>query len=244
MCTVTYIPQENNQFILTSNRDESPERSSQHIARQSKNNIDLIFPRDKTAGGTWIAVANTDRVVCLLNGAFEKHKHRPPYRKSRGIMVLEFFDYPTANAFFKEYDFKGMEPFTMVILENEQLFEFRWDEKKVHITELDRSHPHIWSSSTLYNDEIKKKRKEWFAKWQLQNEFKLEQIFNFHKNAGEGNSDYDLVMNRNNIVQTVSITNIIKNSHSIELQYHDLIHSTFQQKEINLQREFLESYQK
>ena len=229
---------------MTSNRDESAKRSSQNISKQSKNGIDLFFPRDKTAGGTWIAVANTNRVVCLLNGAFAKHQHQPPYRKSRGIMVLEFFDYHNADSFFKEYDFKGMEPFTMIILENEQLFEFRWDEKDLHILELDRSSPHIWSSSTLYTDEIKKKRKKWFADWQLHHEFELEQIFNFHKNAGEGNPDYDLVMNRKNIVQTVSITNIIKNAHSIELQYHDLIHSNFQQKEIKLQREFLESYQK
>lgn len=244
MCTVTYIPQAGNQFILTSNRDESAKRSSQEIATQSNKGVDLIFPRDKTAGGTWIAVANTDRIVCLLNGAFDKHQHQPPYRKSRGIMVLEFFNYHNAPFFFKEYDFKGMEPFTMIILENEQLFEFRWDETKIHIVKLDRNRPHIWSSSTLYSDEIKKKRKEWFGNWQLENKFNLEDIINFHKNAGEGNPEYDLVMNRNNIVQTVSITSIIKNHHRIELQYHDLIHSTFQQKEIKLQREFLESYQK
>ncbi len=244
MCTVSYIPQSRNQFILTSNRDESAKRSSPDIATQSKDEVELLFPRDKGAGGTWIAIANTDRVVCLLNGAFEKHQHQPPYRKSRGIMVLEFFNYPSAHSFFENYEFEGMEPFTMIIIENEQLLEFRWDEKNIHIKELDRHQPHIWSSSTLYNDPIQKKRKKWFTQWQKENEFGLDSILHFHKNAGEGNPANDLIMNRNNIVQTVSITSIIKNHRSIELQYHDLIHSNFQQKEIELQRESLEFHQK
>ncbi|MBK9018424.1 MAG: NRDE family protein [Saprospiraceae bacterium] len=38
----------------------------------------LIFPRDTAAGGTWIAASDTNRVACLLNGAFVKHKHQPP----------------------------------------------------------------------------------------------------------------------------------------------------------------------
>ena len=104
MCTVTYIPNKDG-FILTSNRDENAARSPKNITRIDQNGTELVFPRDTTAGGTWIAVSETNRMVCVLNGAFDKHKHRPPYRRSRGLLVLDFFNFPNAESFFEEVDF-------------------------------------------------------------------------------------------------------------------------------------------
>ncbi|MEO0339976.1 MAG: NRDE family protein, partial [Bacteroidota bacterium] len=89
MCTVTFIPQQGQDFILSSNRDEQASRSPQGLSRIDQFQKELLFPRDTEAGGTWIAASNKDQVVCLLNGAFELHHRQPPYRKSRGIMVLE-----------------------------------------------------------------------------------------------------------------------------------------------------------
>ena len=91
MCTVTFIPLKNNRFVLTSNRDESPQRSPETISSLRKEGQEIIFPKDKGAGGSWIAASSQDRLVCLLNGAFDCHQRTPPYRKSRGQMVLDFF---------------------------------------------------------------------------------------------------------------------------------------------------------
>lgn len=242
MCTVTYIPQEGNQYILTSNRDEQASRSPQNITKVAQKGVELIFPRDEGAGGTWIAVANTDRVVCLLNGAFDQHQRNPPYRKSRGIMVLEFFEYENTTQFLKKYEFQGMEPFTMIICEQGKLIEFRWDGEQVFVKELDTAAQHIWSSSTLYTPEIKEKRREWFAAWQKQNEqYDLKAIMDFHRNAGDGDPFNDVIMNRNGIVQTVSITNIIRKKTQIDLHYHDLLNQRLKTAKNELNRELVES---
>ena len=93
MCTVTYLPQGNDHFLLTSNRDEMPSRSPRSITVSEFAGQKLAFPRDEMAGGTWLAVSDHNRLACLLNGAFERHDRNPPYRMSRGVMVLEYFTY-------------------------------------------------------------------------------------------------------------------------------------------------------
>ncbi|MCB9285659.1 MAG: NRDE family protein [Lewinellaceae bacterium] len=224
MCTVTYIPQGPESFILSSNRDETPARSPERLTRQEEGDHLLIFPRDTSAGGTWIAAETDDRVVCLLNGAFEKHHHRPPYKRSRGIMVLDFFNYPSVSDFAKNYDFDGMEPFTLVLPEKGRLFELRWDEKLVHLRELDARDFHIWSSATLYPGPIREKRVQWFEDWlQNRSDFSLDAIHDLHLHGGEGDSWNDYVMNRNGIVQTVSISHIVKTPNTLDFIYHDLL---------------------
>ena len=99
MCTVTYVPNQEG-IILTSNRDESPERSPKNITRLV-GRFNLCFPQDTLAGGTWIAADDRRRIICVLNGAFEKHAHVPPYRKSRGILALEYFNFETVKDLLK-----------------------------------------------------------------------------------------------------------------------------------------------
>ncbi len=223
MCTVTYLPTSNNQYILTSNRDEQAARSPKNISRVNENGIELLFPRDSAAGGSWIAISNTNKTVCLLNGAFEKHKRQLPYRISRGIMVLDFFKYKNAISFFGLYNFDNIEPFTMIIVDEGQPYEFRWDGQK-HIKKLDVRKPYIWSSSTLYPKEMRIKREGWFHQWlDTKPEFNRTTITDLHQNGGEGDPYNDFVMNRKNIVQTVSITSIVKQADSLNMHYIDLV---------------------
>src|SRR5579871_6575106 len=127
MCTVTYLPTPTG-YILTSNRDEALVRKPAEIPDSvAIGNCQVLFPRDGEAGGTWIATADNGRTVCLLNGAFTRHKHNPPYRKSRGLVVLDFFTLPNAKAFADSYDLTGIEPFTILVIEKSMLYELRWD---------------------------------------------------------------------------------------------------------------------
>jgi hypothetical protein len=185
----------------------------------------LLYPREPKHGGTWISASNDNRLVCLLNGAFQKHKHEPPYRKSRGLVVLEYFDYGNTTQFISNYYFEGIEPFTMVIFDNGKLYDFRWDGSEKHLKELDANLPHIWSSSTLYSDEIKEMRVSWFQNW-LNSEMPKNavEILNFHKTAGANDKENGLIMSRhNNLVCTVSITQVIKSADSFSFSYLDRI---------------------
>ncbi|MEZ4987030.1 MAG: NRDE family protein [Saprospiraceae bacterium] len=113
-----------------------------------------LSPRYWEAGGTWICTGSNGRLVCLLNGAFEHHAHRPPYRRSRGLVVLDVFLFSMVTDFLSEYDLTGIEPFTMIIAEPDALWELRWDENSQrHVASLARNLPHIWSSATLYSEE-------------------------------------------------------------------------------------------
>jgi len=227
MCTVTFIPQKEG-YILTSNRDESALRSPQHISTENRNGQQLLFPRDKGAGGTWICLSSADRLVCVLNGAFERHERQLPYRKSRGIMVFEFFDYSDSSQFFEKYDFDRIEPFTMITYDKGQLFDFRWDGQRTHISNLDTQEKHIWSSAVLYEKSVQEKRKQWLAEWiEGRTDFRREAILELHKKGGEGNPSIDFMMNRYNyLVQTVSITQVEKRKDAYAMHYHDLITNT------------------
>ncbi|MEO1263417.1 MAG: NRDE family protein [Bacteroidota bacterium] len=240
MCTVTYIPQPNNNFILTSNRDEAAYRSPHGLTTTELHGLEMVFPKDTGAGGTWIVAADDGRVVCLLNGAFEKHKHQPPYRRSRGIMVLDYFRYRSTNDFVKNYDFEGMEPFTFVMVGKNDLYELRWDEKQVHLRELNTSGKYMWSSATLYKTEIQLKRESWFKNW-LENrkDFSLKAIQNFHLHGGEPDPWNGFVMNRMNLVQTVSITNVTKKNDRMEMVYNDLLRENILSTFIFLKREVI-----
>ncbi len=239
MCTVTYIPKGKDQFILTSNRDEQAARSPRNLSIIEAD-VQLVFPRDGGAGGTWIAMSDTDKVVCILNGAFERHVRKPNYRLSRGIMALEFFEFSKAEDFFHRFDFRDIEPFTMVTYDRGKLYELRWDEHKAHVKSLNTSDFHIWSSATLYDASIRARREQWFADWlEGREDFDLQAILDFHHNAGEGDPWNDVIMNRNGIVQTVSITSIVKTADSAAMLYHDLLRKQLKQAKIELNKNLI-----
>src|SRR5919199_3470936 len=118
MCVVTLLPLPGG-FVLTSNRDEHVSRPAAIPPQTySIDGHSITFPKDPQGGGTWLATFGTI-TVCLLNGAFVNHVHQPPYRRSRGLVVLDYFDTADPRQFIDSYDFSGIEPFTMVIAHNE-----------------------------------------------------------------------------------------------------------------------------
>lgn len=244
MCTVTYISPAPGQFILTSNRDEAPSRGATRLVVEEGNGKKIIFPQDPAAGGTWIAAANNQRIVCLLNGAFEAHNRQTPYRLSRGIMVLESFTFPSATAFFKNYNFEGIEPFTFIVYDRGDLWELRWDGQEQYVKALDPQGTHIWSSATLYPADVRFRREQWFARW-LENRamVSVSTMLDFHRHAGDGDAWNDVVMNRADVVRTVSITSIEKNESHLNFRYLDLLTANEQKAQMELSREEVESNQ-
>lgn len=222
MCTVTYLPLKNEGFILTSNRDESPMRKTIPPKAYSENNVEIIYPKDELAGGTWIGLSNKNRLVCLLNGGFEKHQRNSYYRMSRGVVVKNILSVDDPVSYITNYDFDNIEPFTIVLVDwNDKLntYELVWDGKEKHFQRLNQE-PKIWSSSTLYDFETKQARKDWFEEW-LENhsEFHQSEILTFHQSTDRGTEGTTLKMKRP-FVETVSVTSIKKDD-SLSLKYID-----------------------
>jgi uncharacterized protein with NRDE domain len=236
MCTVTYLPLPDNSFILTSNRDEAIVRKTAlPPAKYFTNNTIVFFPKDQEAKGTWIATSFNNYTLCLLNGAFEKHQHLPPYKKSRGLVVLDFFMYNNVHNYVNNYDFSGVEPFTLIIVKGQQvleLFEFRWDGNATHLKTLNPKGAYIWSSATLYTKETIAQREQWFSEWLQKNSvYTSDEILFFHHFAGNGKAENNLIMDIEH-KKTVSITCIVNEKQSRTIIYEDLINKNLKRSRI------------
>ncbi|CAA6825526.1 MAG: Unknown protein [uncultured Aureispira sp.] len=232
MCTFTYIPTSAETFIWTQSRDESPLRSATGLFIAP--NTTWVYPKEPQSGGTWIGMAASGRVVSLLNGAFEQNKYVPSI-KSRGLMVLDFLSYPFLADFVRAYDFKELEPFTMMVYEQHSLWEFRWDKSKKHLKELDASKPHIRSSSTMYPTAIKDLRRGWFSDYLKAHSNPLRRTaLDFHQHAGMGDIRNDLRMDRGR-VKTISITSIEKNKDGLDMIYYNLVNGEIAKEQLLLQ---------
>lgn len=223
MCTVTFIPVKDRIFF-TSNRDEKVRRTdAAGPACYRFASGKILFPKDGNAGGTWIAAHENGNVIVFLNGGWKAHVPSPPYRKSRGLILLDLADHPTPYNCFLAINLNNIEPFTAVIFDNAHLFECRWDGHRKHVTELNPASPYIWSSCTLYTDEVINKRTSWFEQWLDQKpEPTLEDILHFHRFTGDGDVQNDLLMNRNGEMFTVSITAVELSPKGARMDYLDL----------------------
>ncbi|TYA53185.1 NRDE family protein [Formosa maritima] len=237
MCTVTLIPIGKADFILTSNRDEAPDRKSLDPDFYIEKGVNLLYPKDVLAGGTWIGVSEKKRMICLLNGGFTLHKRLAEYRLSRGIIVKDLL---VASSFIdqiEKYNLVDVEPFTIVLVDwlDELIFiEFVWDGVAKHVSKLPLK-PKIWSSSSLYTEEMKNVRLDWFEDYKANNELNPESILNFHKSAGEDNEDYGVIMDRG-FVKTTSITQVEKHQSDIEMTFYNLQKDTFSKSNISFSK--------
>ena len=89
MCTVTLIPTPENNFILTSNRDEAINRLTLQPEFYRVGSTRMLFPKDALAGGTWIGVSDKNTMICLLNGGFVTHQRKSSNRHRRVVLEKE-----------------------------------------------------------------------------------------------------------------------------------------------------------
>lgn len=225
MCTVSFY-KDNEKVIITSNRDESINRQlALPPAKIKLENYTVFCPIDPQHQGTWFAVNQKGNVFVLLNGAELKHTHNPPYKKSRGLVLLEIADSINCLKMWRTMDLENIEPFTLVVFYYEKLLQYIWNGVEKIDVELDTDMPHIWSSSTLYPPEIIALRKEWFTQFLNQNKPKLavKDFLNFHFNTKNEDKKNGLIINRNNKMLTKNITQCVLEKNKFILVHHDLI---------------------
>ncbi|MDF9798295.1 hypothetical protein OKW21_003558 [Catalinimonas alkaloidigena] len=228
MCTLTYLPTSEG-FLFTSNRDESTAREKAVFPSSSHSKSGkLLMPLDPEGGGTWILTAENGEAACLLNGAFVNHTRKPPYRKSRGRVIVESFDFEHVSEFLDTYEFDNIEPFTLIKVvstsEGRALHDIRWDGHRLQHSLSDSSQAHIWSSVTLYDEQMRAKREQWFVEWLASgNEFTAQNIQDFHLHGGEGDSTVDFKMTRSGGLQTISLTCMDIRANEAQVEYNNLL---------------------
>lgn len=218
MCTITYIPTDNG-HIVTQNRDESPLREKALFPiKDNVHNQSIIFPKDPEGSGSWFVTAKGGLTICVMNAVYHPDKTSADFKHSRGLVPLHFFEFSSSEHFVAEYDFKGIQGFTLIACSQESINEIHWDESKVKHTSFKPS-PQIFQSDPLYNPVQKAKRKAWFKSWLSRNE--SVNILDFHKEQRSENLAESILMDRQ-FVRTVSITQRAFLSNSDKIQYAEV----------------------
>jgi hypothetical protein len=209
MCTVSYIPVRDHIYITT-NRDEkiSRKQALPPVMKIHGGKM-LIYPVDPDTTGSWIVMKENGDAAVLLNGAFLCHYPEPPYRKSRGLVLLDLMIHERPALAFTKTDLQEIEPFTVILFEKKSLYEFRWDGMEKYYRQLTTRRPHIWSSSTLYDGLAIKKREQEFAAFLNRNPHPTQlDILRFHRRAGIGEMKNHPDPGLDLLFSTVSITGI------------------------------------
>jgi hypothetical protein len=205
MCTVVYIPGNSKQYFA-SLRDESPLRSKAIVPEKyTENDVSYLSPVDSQAGGSWIGVNTHGILIILLNGGFENHKKKKSYRKSRGLIVKELLLSAMPVIEWSLMKLDGIEPFTLIVAAEKNLFRLVWDGEQKHRINLDMERPHIFSSSTLYNAQARNYREDLFENWIAMNPpvTKLS-LLNFFNSSTDKKNGF--LIDRDGEIKTLSYT--------------------------------------
>ncbi|RZJ34007.1 MAG: hypothetical protein EOO51_11670 [Flavobacterium sp.] len=224
MCTVTFVASAKT-TIITSNRDEQVSRPSLEPAVYNVNGKNLLFPKDPRAGGTWFATDEKANVLVLLNGADHFHNHLPPYRRSRGLIVLDLLSSGSAIENWDEIDLTDVEPFTIVLFQDRKLYQLRWNSTQKSRLDLDETKDYIWSSTTLYPQEVRDQREKWFKSFlESKPNPSSAEMLDFHRYTEGDDSQNGLVINREGIqLRTLSITQAVVEDNRLQLRHSDLV---------------------
>lgn len=225
MCTVSFYKNED-QVIITSNRDENNKRPLALPPREITLEQSTVYgPIDPLHNGTWFAVSQRGSVYVLLNGADQKHKPMPPFKRSRGLVLLDIAAGLNLEEKWNSIDLDEIENFTIVAYVKGKMALLRWDGKEKSFQYLDENKPHIWSSSTLYDEITIKKREEWFNDFLAENNIIVgsNEIINFHINTNKDDTDNGLIIKRSNDILTKNVTQVVIESNRFTLEHWDLI---------------------
>lgn len=225
MGTVTYLPYKDKIFI-TCNHDSRPKPAGILAPAVDKlSSGKVLYPKDNENGGTWVGIHNNGNAMVMIEGAFSPHITKDTYRMSLGETFLMIFNSENPVKHFTDVNLNDVEPFTIIIWlrQSGTLWEMRWDEYEKFVKSLPADIPNMWSSATLFDEEMIEKRKKWFDEWRASQDVVTgESIRSFHEHGGEGYERLNLSLNKG-AMHTLSITSIEISEDRSVMYYHDLV---------------------
>lgn len=228
MCCLTIVRTHNHNIVITHNRDEQWSRQingelvSVHMVQERK----IWMPKDSLSKGTWIGTDGI-KAAAILNGFKENHIKKAKYRVSRGTIIPAFLSSENTNDFVASFDPTGLEPFTLVLVDNKSNFlEYGWDEKDIHLHDHSFETPAMYSSATLYNSDIQQRRKSRFHYF-TQSQVDFDDLWRFHENKGEDHGNF-INVDFNAEISTVAISQIVLGNASV-FHYQSLLNQNQKQ---------------
>lgn len=231
MCTLTYLPRPEG-YLLTHSRDESPHRpSSDRIYKKQVENLELYYPLDLEARGTWIGMSSflsdnrtKGRSACVLNGGSIPYQRQAPYARSRGELVLAVLQARHATEWVANFDFSAFEPFTLIVKEEDAIYQMVHNPEQDELFKLNGDEPHIWSSTTLYKPPVRAERASHFYHWLASKPLiNPETLREFHLRGYEAQQFPGFKLYIPGQVETVSLTQIAVSGTARKMHYHHLL---------------------
>ncbi|WP_268225483.1 NRDE family protein [Sinomicrobium oceani] len=223
MCTVTFVHTEE-QVILTSNRDESIHRSAAlppHI--YTINHKRLAFPKDGRSGGSWFATDSNGITAIVLNGAEAPHTPQGPYRKSRGLLLLDIISHKDPITAWKAIAPDRIEPFTILLFRAPDLTVLQWNGTYKKTAPVAARTPYILSSSTLYTEAQQEHKKQRFNDFLTSHSnITPDDLLQFHQTVKTEDTGSRLPKNPEVPVATLSITQCILKKNEKQMRYLQL----------------------
>src|SRR5699024_10933056 len=129
MCTITYIPLQDNSYILTQNRDVGKKRvSGTPPDTYMVDEKEMIFPVDPQGGGTWNAISSTEHAF-ILNGADFDYYPNFNVIKSRGELCINLLTHH--ENYLEQIELREFDHFTLILVNTENrkvpIREWRWN---------------------------------------------------------------------------------------------------------------------
>ncbi|MCC5920576.1 MAG: NRDE family protein [Cyclobacteriaceae bacterium] len=222
MCTLSFLPLTSSTFMIGSNRDEIVSRAKVEFPSFNSFSADraIIYPKEEQSQGSWLAADSDGCIMCLLNGATHPHKSNPPYRLSRGKLVIQSLTDNDPVGFLNNFDYHQIESFTIVYFNTlkKEIREWVWDEHQLQSNHYTMEHPLFWSSPSLYSDDdraAKSKRFEAVTAKILH----FEDSQAFHQEEGIALSPIDT--GTHGIIKTISFSGFVIKPEEVEFRYSD-----------------------
>ena len=225
MCTLTYVPQANG-GLITSNRDEMISRNSSLLIQKNIGEMKLLMPVDPQSKGTWIG-ASKRAIAVLLNGGDTTYNFSEySDKESRGNLIPWFFESNCNSEFYNSKSLSNFAPFTLVMfiqgketIINELVWSGEHSEHRIHSADT----PQIWSSSTLYSNDIKRiKRQLFLNKIQSEKSNYPPLLKSLHLSSPLG-LENGFRIQRDNGLATISLCQIEWDEQRLTFSFHNLL---------------------
>ena len=217
MCTLSIIPN-NNQIIITMNRDEQRDRPEVgHLSTDDGR----FFPIDGRSQGTWVGVNHHGLTCALLNRYQDKHLEQGA--QSRGGLIPQLLNAENLNGaeeILNNITFDNFNPFDLIVTKDSEIIHAQWNRKEQRIITQNLSTPFFITSSSERVDEVIKHREKEFNNFTSSyNEINEDLILNnLHLKQGEENNRSSILMQRER-THTKSITQIITTDNTADMFY-------------------------
>lgn len=226
MCTVSFIPISENQYLIGSNRDELKTRA-QAIPPKIQGDGSWIAPIDTEANGTWFGVNQYGITLTLINNYQATNPlldHRKD-AKSRGLIIPELMPFSNEKAvsdWFEQMDETNFNPFDVIAVFPSPMTVIRWSwDGKSFQKIIEKPESQIWVSAGFDLQKITEFRKQVFTNKILNSEEKpLKTLQNFHSSQHPEPGKFSVAMFQDE-VQTVSSTLVQVGNKKIEGLYFD-----------------------